>query len=42
MNLVNRMLEEMEAKLLAKVEASPEFGDFVIGLAQEAADRNVI
>jgi hypothetical protein len=36
------MLEEMEAGLLAKIEACPEFGDLVIGLAQEAADRNVI
>ena len=32
----------MEADLLAKAEASPSFRRMVIGLAEEAAARNVI
>ena len=32
----------MEAKLLAKTEASPDFRKMVVGLAEEAAQRNVI
>jgi hypothetical protein len=36
------MLANMEAELLAKAEASPNFRKLVIGLAEEAAERNVI
>ena len=38
----NRMLADMEAELLAKAEASPNYRKLVIGLAEEAAERNVI
>jgi hypothetical protein len=36
------MVEAMEAELLVKVAASPNFRQMVIGLAQEAAERNII
>ena len=37
-----RMVSAMEAELLAKAEASPAFRKMVIGLAEEAAQRNII
>ncbi len=36
------MVSAMEAELLAKAEASPAFRKMVIGLAEEAAKRNII
>lgn len=36
------MLADMEAELLAKAEASPNFRKMVIGLAEEAAERRII
>lgn len=36
------MLSDMEAELLAKAEASPNFRKMVIGLAEEAAERKII
>jgi hypothetical protein len=36
------MVAGMEAELLAKAEASPNFRKLVLGLAEEAAERNVI
>jgi hypothetical protein len=36
------MLEEMEAQLLAVVDKSPEHLHMVLGLAEEAAERNAI
>jgi hypothetical protein len=36
------MVAGMEAELLSKAEASPNFRKLVLGLAEEAAERNVI
>jgi hypothetical protein len=36
------MLEGLEAEFLKKAESSPEFRNLVIGLAEEAAQKNVI
>jgi len=38
----NRMLDSMGSQLLAKAENSLEFRNVVIGLAEEAAERNII
>ena len=35
-------MESMKAQMLATAATSPEIRDVVIGLAQDAADRNVI
>ena len=37
-----RMMADMEAVLLAKAEAAPNFRKLVIGLAEEAAARRII
>jgi hypothetical protein len=37
-----RMVQGMEADLLAKVDASPTYRDLIIDLAQEALNKNVI
>jgi hypothetical protein len=37
-----RMMESMEVQFLANVEASPSYRQLVIGMAEEAAERNVI
>jgi hypothetical protein len=36
------MMEAMEVRFLANVEASPSYRQLVLGMAEEAADRNVI
>ena len=36
------MMADMEAVLLAKAEAAPNFRKLVIGLAEEAAARTII
>ena len=42
MNKLYRMMESMKGQMLATAATAPEIRDVVIGLAQDAADRNVI
>jgi hypothetical protein len=36
------MMESMEVQFLANVEASPSYRQLVLGMAEEAAEKNVI
>ena len=38
----SKMIEDMETELLAKAEASPAYRELVMGLVQEAAEKNII
>ncbi len=37
-----RMMEAIEVQFLANVEASPSYRQLVLGMAEEAAEKNVI